>query len=329
MMDFAEESNSPTGVYDLAMDDQNILPDDLIITGLVTKKTLGGSVYLTLENAFIEDIGFIDLELRLRKSACFSCSNGYADINLEVRTPQATISLNDNFALIQRTWNYALRRYIPSRISMTDADISVAISADTERRITIRGETDIRLRLPYFNDQYLPNVESIAISGKFSQPGEDLSYFAGRLTYTNNNFFSGFVNDPVEFAKKHAERFSVSASFDARLRVPNEDDYSSPQYRNVGISIGMSTSTSSRQAERRWVKIDYEGEGFFFEYSKEESNNYRFANKAGAIMEVIMDENNENLLDGFINSNGKSIATIESSELGPIIRYADGTIESF
>ncbi len=332
MMDFAENTDSPIASYDLAVDEKNKLPDDFTMTGIVHKTTIGGSVVLTLDNAFIENIGFIDLALRLQKdSFCSFCSTGYADVDLEVRAEQASILLNDYAMRIQRTWNGSLQRYIPSRLDMTDANVSIIIApdADPQQRVTIRGESDVRLRLPYFNDKYFPILQSVATKGEFSQWGEDLRYFEGRLSYSNKNTYSSsFTSDPIRFAQQQAESFSVSAEFEADLRVPDENDYSSPHYKRVKVGLGMLTSTN-QSPEARWVEISYDGEGFYFGYARDESNNYRFANKAGAIMEVILDENNKNLLDGFIRSGDKSIATIESSELGPIIRYSDGTIESF
>ncbi|MDH5544165.1 MAG: hypothetical protein OEZ43_01155 [Gammaproteobacteria bacterium] len=318
-------------VYDLALDKDNYLPEGLDISGTVTATTKWGSRYLVLNNGFIEGLGQVELEVRAwRYYYCYYCYNSErVSINLKVSGEYGSISMRTWGADLDRSWSWAQQTYIPRALNISDADIEVTLhkaGAKDSLRINNAG-MDLRLRWPYGGSTILPTVDYVAVDGYFYNYDYDnaISSFRGRLSY-NNNSWMNYSNDPVQWAKHHANYFSVNASFNAYLRVPDPNRPSYTQYKSVKVEAGL--QKNSWRGLVKSMSIRYDNEYFSFEH-QDGSSQINIANRAGAMVEAILDPDAKELILGNITVKGKQVASIENTELGPIIRYADGTIESF
>ena len=319
--------------YDLGEDEDNYLPKEINISGIVKKTTKWGSVYLTLQNSKIDGLGKIDLKLRLWQSYyCYYCYGyEYADVDVTIDGKYGKIHLQDWGTRIDRTYNYYARDRVPSSISLDDANIAISFAKKgSDRSITVSGETDAYLYWPgayYATTRLLPQLQRISINGQFYNWQSDVSYFDGRLNYYNNDYYYR-TDDPVDWAKQHAEDFSIEATFSARVKVPDPALPTYAQYKYVNLSAGFRSGYS----ERKWLGFNYDGEAIRIEQSSTDydyEKRYRFSNRAGAIVDAIVNTDSREVLSSKVTVNGQSVAKIESSDIGPIIRYSDGTFESF
>ncbi|MDH5217435.1 MAG: hypothetical protein OEX19_07060, partial [Gammaproteobacteria bacterium] len=319
--------------YDLGEDKDSYLPEELKISGIVKKTTQWGSVYLTLQDSEIEGLGKVDLRLRLWQSYyCYYCYGyEYADVDVTVDGKYGKIHLQDWGTRIDRSYNYYARERVPNSISLDDANIAITFSKEgSNRSITVSGETDAYLYWPgayYATNRLLPQLQRVSIAGQFYNWQSDVSYFNGRLSYYNYDYYYR-TDDPVDWTKQHAENFSVEASFSARVKVPDPMLPTYAQYKHVNLSAGFRNGYT----ERKWLGFNYDGEAIRIEQSSTDydyEKRYRFSNRAGAIVDALVNTDSREVLSSKVTVNGQSVAKIESSDMGPIIRYSDGTFESF
>lgn len=142
----------------------------------------------------------------------------------------------------------------------------------------------------------------------------------------------------MDWAKHQATDFNIGLSFNATVRVPNPNSPGSSSYKTAGINLTFANDTYNYSDGNYWdtytmrsVSITYDGESFSLSRSSKNDydDRYRFANQAGALMEVLVSKDGKALREGKIEFDGKVVARIESTQTGPIIRFTDGSFESF
>jgi len=321
------DSPTPYTSYDMSSDPDGFFNDNLNIRGTVQYDRNSGYPKITLTDAHIAGIGDIELSLYFYSynyNYCRYCTE-YVTVNLKVDGEIGHFSLYDR-ARIQRSysWYHGGERVLRS-LSFNNANISV--KANNDNASSVNGNLDLYLHWRSGNLNRFPEISNMKIKGNFYRYSGEVRYFDGWLAYSNQNTNYYQEDDPVKWAKNHAQYFNLTVGMNARLMLPSEIDprYSESKY--VSVELGWAKKYNQ---EEKWSSFNYDGEGYKIIHTKRLSyaDRYTIANRAGALMEIVMSDNPDDIA-GLIEVNGKQIASIENTDLGPIIRYTNGEIESF
>jgi len=313
--------------YDLATDISHLLPDDVAFSGTVLKYQQWGQVVIELKDGFIEGIGEANFSLRFSQTCYYCTSSAYVAITGSVNGEYGEIEFSDWGAYVTRDYNWWRGRYMPSHLRVTDGRLTIKLGdKSVDDRVSFTGETDFALNWRNEDPNQLPLVDFFNLTGNFYDWNRDLYHFKATVSYYNQEYWRYQTNDPVYWAEQHARYFTLTIGFEADFRVPDPEQPNRSIYESIGLKVGL---INQRYKTARWVEVKYGNESFKIERSKQDYNSsYRFSNKVGAIMEMLVNENNE-VEVGDISFNGKQVASIENSDVGPIIRYSDGSMESF
>jgi len=341
------ENRQADTTYNLAEDPDNLLPDDLHVTGIVTKTfPYWWSSYpvLKLSGGYVEGVGTIDFELAVSSSYssyCYYCGTyDNANLKLSVKNGDTVFAIASSTLQVSRSYNWKYGTRMPSTANISNAELSVTLGDLGKGAIRVSGVANIGLRWPYEEPKQIPVITNLSLSKTKYQYGNStgISYFSGRLSYFNNGYNSSPTGDPVEWAKRQATSFSINLGFSATIRVPDPSNPTWSTSKSASIDMSFSNSGYDSSSFGGWgtatirsVAISYGGESFSISRSSRNNGNdqYRFANRAGAIMELLISKDGKAFQGGKIEYDGKAVANIETSKAGPIIRFTDGTFESF
>jgi len=314
--------------YDLAEDPLNLIPDDAGISGVLIKEKVYYSTNIRLENGVIDSIGSVDFSFRPSSYYCYYyCSSYYGWVDFSLKGEQAVVRLRSS-VYSYLSWSWTHRRRIPSSMDFNYGSLSMSVGDVANNAVSrIDGTLDLALNWRSKDLSKLPIVSSAGLRGSFYNPHQNVSWFNGRVSYSNTNYYSYQTHDVAKWAEDHLKYYSLSFQTDARVRVPSKDNPAILVYGNARLGFGISNSRYSGSST--WVDIQHGGEAIRIDRRSSGSNSkYDISNQIGAVVDIVVNEDARSLLSGGVTVDGKRVATIEASSVGPLIRYTDGTFES-
>ncbi len=311
--------------YDLAVDEKNFLPDDVVVTGVVKRSQHWyGSPRLVLEDGYIEGLGSVTFNATFRSS--YYCCTVYVDLDMSLRGGKGEMVFRDTLT-VNRSYSWRHRMNVPSTVYADTASVRLrTFDEDGAETFSISGNTTFGLRWSSQDMSRLPFISYVTLEGSYYDWQADVSYLQVRVSYSNRGWTYWQPADPVEWAQEHAKYFALSVEVEARVKVPQSGRYDWLNYHDAAITAILQVN---RNEVTRVLAIEYDNEAFGLWRTHTEDGYYsRFYNQAGNFMELLISEDGKDV-SGVININGQDIAKISGKLAKTLIRYTDGTFESF
>ncbi|MDH5545385.1 MAG: hypothetical protein OEZ43_07325 [Gammaproteobacteria bacterium] len=309
--------------YDIGADPENYFADDLALSGIVSITNTNQQQVIELHQGMIDGMGPVSLVLGVGVStSCTSCNYETVPLSLllTVEGVDKTLSVDASSAefVIGIDAKTGARR--PISLALNDAMLSASIvNTNTAETMSLdKVVMDMRLRW-YTQETRLPTVDSIAVQGILEtfRSGTSLQHFNGRLFYN-------YLGDGVTTAQ--TEDFAIRASFVANLLVPDAQNADYANWQQVEVKADMRQSPVL--GTDRSLNIRYGNEYLSFTQFGS-SGTIRIANRSGAVMLASLDRSSGELVSGSVLVRGAQVAGISNTALGPLLRYSDGSLESF
>lgn len=334
------ENNAYLMRYDLAQDPLHLMPKDMIVRGVVIRDGSYGARF-KLNNGYIEGLGDVQLQFNVYSSNscyyyCYYSERAYAVAS--VKGVDADINITANDIQIYRNYSYYAGHRVLSSADIRNADVNVTLALGATR-VHLSGKNSLSLSWPSSDMQRLPTVASFSANGAYRRYDntQDIRLPSVYLSYSNNNYFYYQAYNMVEWAHRQTDYFTLTVGLQAQIKdTRTTSNYAN--YQTVNLEIGATrtpynynatTGYYDRDYRRQWIQIGDGTESYKFESTLANSPRYAFYTQSGAMVEMLKKNDGKTFESGVIKFRDHVVGTISDSKAGPIVRFNDGTMQSF
>lgn len=330
------ENNANIMTYDLAQDPKNLLPDGIGMRGIITKRQTYYTIF-TLKDGYIEGLGTVNLDLTVRSYYyCYYCYE-YVDFKATVQGVNGDITVSGNNNYVSRYYDYSSGHRTLDTVYIQNADTLVNWK-NGDTTIHLHGTNSASLAWPSPNMRLLPIIRSFTAFGSYHRYDntQEVRLPSVSISYTNNEPYYWYQDGVIDWAHRQSDYFTIVLALNAQLKISNTGY---PMHKDIKLELGMSRAPYApyvpgnywpdRDYRRQWITIGQDQESYKFESTLTNAPRYALYTQSGALVEMLMKNDGKTLDNGAIKYRDKVIANISNSSAGPIVRFSDGSMQSF